>query len=56
MIPYEKQGLVSALYDSYTVSEPEYTELGVELYAVLDERGKGTFGKYIVTDQVVSEE
>ena len=47
LIPYSEQGALSAIYDSYTAEDVEYTEDGVSLVAVLDERGKGIYSKYI---------
>ena len=48
LIPYSDQSALSALYNSYTVDNVEYTDNGVTLSAVLDERGRGQYGKYIV--------
>ncbi len=50
VIPYENQGFVSSLYNSYTVSDVEYIDSGVKLYAILDEKGRGIYGKYIISD------
>lgn len=47
LIPYSDQAVTSALYDIYTVSDVEYTDTGVTLTAVLDERGLGRYSKYI---------
>ncbi len=48
LIPYSSQSALSALYDSYTVSNVEYVDGGISLEAILDERGKGIYGKYII--------
>ncbi len=48
LIPYSDQSSLSALYNSYTVDNVEYTDNGITLSAVLDERGRGQYGKYIV--------
>ncbi len=50
LIPYEQQNLVSAIYNVYTVSDTEYTDDGVVVYAVLDEKGRGMYGKYIISE------
>ena len=47
MIPYSEQGIVSSLYNSYTVSSVEYTDSGVEVVAVLDARGMGLYADLI---------
>ena len=46
-IPYSEQGALSALYNSCTVGEVEYLDDGIYVEAVLDERGRGMYGKYI---------
>lgn len=48
LIPYTEQGAVSALYNSYTVNSVDYTDSGIEVECVLDARGIGFYGKYIV--------
>ena len=47
LIPYDKQGLLNAIYKEYSVKETEYTDDGVSVIAVLDEKGKGLYRKYI---------
>ena len=49
VIPYSNQSVLSALYDSYTVDNVEYVDEGITLDVILDERGKGIYGKYIVS-------
>ncbi len=49
IIPYSNQSVLSALYDSYTVDNVEYVDEGITLDVILDERGKGIYGKYIVS-------
>ena len=48
LIPYSDQSALSALYDSYTVSNVEYVDDGISLEVILDERGKGLYGKYLI--------
>lgn len=48
LIPYTDQSAASAVFESYTVLNSEYTDTGVSMIAVLDERGRGLYGKYIV--------
>ena len=48
LIPYSDQSALSAIYDNYTVSNVEYVDNGISLDVILDERGKGLYGKYIV--------
>ena len=49
LIPYTNQSVLSALYNAYTVENVEYVEDGITLEAILDERGKGMYGKYILS-------
>ena len=49
LIPYSNQSALSALYNSYTVSEVSYADEGIFAEVILDERGRGVYGKYIVT-------
>ena len=48
LIPYSNQSVLSSLYDNYTVSNVEYVDNGISLEAILDERGRGMYAKYIV--------
>ena len=47
LIPYSEQSALSALYNSYTVKDVEYLDNGISVVAVLDEKGRGIYGKYI---------
>ena len=47
LIPYEKQSVVSGLYNDYAVNNVEYANEGVIVDVVLDERGLGLYKKYI---------
>ena len=49
LIPYTNQSVLSSLYNSYTVSNVEYLDEGISAEVILDERGRGTYGKYIVS-------
>ena len=49
IIPYANQSLLSYLYDNYTVGEVDYVDNGISVEAILDERGRGMYAKYIVT-------
>ena len=48
LIPYTNQALVSALYNNYTVSSTEYLDEGISVEVILDEKGRGMYGKYVV--------
>ena len=48
LIPYSEQGLVSNLYNEYTVENTDYTDDGVLVTTVLDARGLGLYDKYII--------
>ena len=47
IIPYDNQSVLSAIYNSYTVENVDYLDDGISVEAILDERGKGLYGKYI---------
>ena len=47
LIPYSDQSKVSALYNSYTVESVDYGDEGIWVEVILDERGKGVYGRYI---------
>jgi GTP-binding protein HflX len=48
LIPYTSQALVSALYNNYTVLSTEYLDEGISVEVILDEKGRGMYGKYVV--------
>ena len=50
VIPYERQSALSALYDQYTVESVDYADDGVRVVAILDEKGRGVYGKYIAEE------
>ncbi len=47
LIPYSNQSIVSNLYNNYTVGEVDYLDEGIKVDVILDERGKGLYGKFI---------
>ena len=49
LIPYTNQSVLSSLYNSYTVSNVEYLDEGISAEVILDERGRGAYGRYIVS-------
>ena len=50
LIPYTNQSIVSTLYNNYTVSETDYLDDGIRVEVILDEKGKGMYGKYIISE------
>jgi len=48
LIPYDKQYIVNTIYNEYTVIDTEYTDTGVLVRAVLDEKGRGIYSKYLL--------
>ena len=50
LIPYSNQSVLSALYDNYTVSSVDYVDDGIKVDVILDERGRGQYSRYIVTE------
>ena len=55
VIPYDKQSLVSTLYNVATVYDVEYKDDGVYVYALLDAQTKGSMKKFITDGAEVSE-
>ncbi len=49
LIPYSNQSVLSTLYDNYTVLEVNYVDDGISVEAILDERGRGLYGKFIIS-------
>lgn len=47
LVPYSAQSVVSTLYNNYTVTNTDYLDEGISVEVILDERGKGLYGKYI---------
>ena len=50
LIPYNEQGIVSSLYNTYTVNSVDYTDSGVQVEAILDARGVGLYSRFIVEE------
>jgi GTP-binding protein HflX len=50
LIPYTNQSIVSTLYNNYTVSATDYLDDGIRVEVILDEKGKGMYGKYIISE------
>ena len=50
LIPYNNQSIVSTLYNNYTVSATDYLDDGIRVEVILDEKGKGMYGKYIISE------
>ena len=48
LVPYQDQGKVSFIHDTYNVIAVEYTDTGVLIDAVLDSKGRGMLEKYII--------
>ena len=47
LVPYSEQGIVSQLYDSYTVNSVDYTDEGISVDVILDAKGLGQYQDYI---------
>lgn len=50
LLPYSDQSVLSTLYDNYTVVEVEYVDNGIKAEVILDERGKGLYGRFITSE------
>jgi GTP-binding protein HflX len=47
-IPYSEQNILSQIYNEYVVKSTEYSDDGIIVEAVFDERGKGLYKKYVI--------
>ncbi len=47
MIPYSEQSKASVIFNEYSVSATEYTDEGLLMTVVLDERGLGLYARFI---------
>ena len=47
LIPYSAQSVLSSMYNLYSVESVDYLDDGISVTVILDERGKGMYGKYI---------
>ena len=48
LIPYNKQQIVSYLYNSYSVQSVTYSDEGIVVDVILDTKGKGIYKEYII--------
>jgi GTP-binding protein HflX len=49
LIPYSAQSVLSSMYNLYSVESVEYLDEGIKVSVILDERGRGMYGKYITS-------
>ena len=49
LIPYTEQHKINALYNAYSVENVEYSDEGIFVDVVLDERGKGLYRSYVIS-------
>jgi len=49
LIPYSSQSVLSSMYNSYSVESVDYLDDGISVCIILDERGRGMYGKYITS-------
>ena len=47
LIPYSEQSALSTIYNNYSVKSVDYVDDGVSVVAILDEKGRGVYSKYI---------
>ncbi|MBO5945109.1 MAG: GTPase HflX [Clostridia bacterium] len=50
VIPYDMQGQLNSIYNNFSVSSVDYTDSGVLVKAVLDEKGRGLYARFIVDE------
>lgn len=47
LIPYNEQGVLSSLYNLYSVLSVDYGDSGIEVEVILDAKGQGQYAAYI---------
>ena len=47
LIPYDSQSKINLIYKEYTVLETEYSDNGIFVKCILDEKGRGMYKAYI---------
>ena len=50
LIPYASQSSLSSLYDKYNVLNVEYVDDGIAVEVILDEKGRGQYSKFVVSN------
>ena len=50
LIPYTEQNVLNQIYNGYTVNSVEYLDNGISVLAVLDNKGRGQYDKFIVKE------
>ena len=50
LFPYDSQSSLNSLYKTYSVLDAEYLAEGVSVKAILDDKGRGIYSSYIVTE------
>lgn len=51
LVPYSEQGIVSMLYNNYTVNSVDYAADGVIVEVILDAKGVGQYAKYMTDSE-----
>ena len=52
-IPYSDVGMISGMYDTYSVLSVEYADTGALVAVILDEKGRGVYKKHIILEEEV---
>lgn len=52
-IAYSAVGIISGMYDSYSVLNVDYAENGAIVDVILDEKGRGVYKNYIISEEDV---
>ena len=52
-IAYSAVGIISGMYDSYSVLSVDYAENGAIVDVILDEKGRGVYKNYIISEEDV---
>ena len=47
LLPYTAQSMLSLLYNEYSVKSVEYTDDGISVVVILDEKGRGIYSKFV---------
>ena len=52
-IAYSDVGIISGMYDTYSVLSVDYADRGANVVVILDEKGRGVYRKYIIFEEDV---
>ena len=52
-VPYTEQSVISLMYNTYAVKSTEYLDDFIRVTVILDEKGRGLYKKYIISEKEI---